>query len=101
VSAAAVSFKVTRQEFDLIQEIVDRAAVYAAQHRVPFNRQDLWMDLTAVHANGCPLRLAGLLEAESFDFVHDVFGIIRHLDRSTGKLGGCFSPRYSIPEASR
>lgn len=53
------------------------------------------MDITAVHANGNPLKLAELLATDDFNFTHDVFGITRHIDRETGKLGGCFVPRFS------
>ena len=53
------------------------------------------MDLTIVHANGNPLRLDDFLEAQDFDFMHDIAGIHNHLDRKTGQLKDCFSPRYS------
>ena len=56
------------------------------------------MDLTACHANGNPLRLAELLAADDGNFAHDIFGINRHLNRQTGELMDCFSPRYSRPE---
>jgi len=56
---------------------------------------DADMDVTACHANGNKLDLAGLLAADDFNFSHDVFGIYRHIDRDTGKLGNCFRPRYS------
>lgn len=55
------------------------------------------MDIIATHANGCPLRLLGLLEADAFNFTHDVCGIRRHLNRNTGKLENCFVPRYAMP----
>lgn len=53
------------------------------------------MDITATHANGCPLKLAELLAADDFNFSHDVAGIYRHLDRTTGKLLDCFLPRFA------
>lgn len=57
---------------------------------------DAQMDVTACHLNGCPLLLAELAEAaDNFDFIHDVFGIRRHLDRETGELTDCFLPRYA------
>lgn len=55
------------------------------------------MDLAAAHAEH-PLKL-DLLAAEAedgtFDAVHDLMGIYRHMDRTTGKLGGCFVPRFA------
>ena len=56
---------------------------------------DAQMDVTAVHANSLPLDLAGLLAASDADFGHDVFGIRRYLNRDTGRLTCCFTPRYS------
>lgn len=51
------------------------------------------MDLEAVHCNGCPLDFERLLSFPDADFGHDVFGIRRHLNRSTGKLEDYFLPR--------
>lgn len=45
-----------------------------------------------------PVDLSRLLKAESGNFVHDVFGIRRHLDRKTGKLTGGFLPRIMFEE---
>jgi len=55
------------------------------------------MDLAAVHAH-TPLRLQELAEADDFNFWHDMGGIAYHLDRTTGKLGGCFLPRFAARE---
>lgn len=60
----------------------------------------LRMDVTACHLNGCPLDLAALAEAPLDDFFHDLAGIARHLDRSTGQLGDCFLPRYAATPAA-
>lgn len=61
----------------------------------------LSMDITATHLNGCPLDFDKLLTASDPDFAHDVFGISRHIDRTTGKLKDHFLPRCSkIKEAS-
>ena len=92
--ATAPSFKVTRHEHDLIVEIVKRAEVAFVVHGVPFDRMTMHMDITACHANGNALRLEDLRDAPDFDFLHDVLGIRRHIDRRTGKLGDCFVPRY-------
>jgi len=56
------------------------------------------MDVTACHVNGCPLKLQELLEADDFNFSHDIFGIRRHLNRETGQLENCFLPRFARPE---
>lgn len=91
--------QVSGTEFALIVEIAKRAVDLANNLAVPYHRLDAQMDVTACHANGCPLDLKGLLEADDTNFVHDVFGIRRHLDRETGKLLDCFVPRYAIPRA--
>jgi hypothetical protein len=54
------------------------------------------MDLTACHNNGNPLKLENLLNADDGNFAHDVVGINHNLNRKTGKLENCFSPRYSL-----
>jgi len=90
-----LNWKASREEHALILEIVKRAA----QAWPDVNRMELNMDITAAHLNGCPLRLQELLEAEEFDFRHDVAGINRHINRQTGKLEDCFLPRYSRPVA--
>ena len=53
------------------------------------------LDITACHANGNPLNLAALLAASDDDLYHDIDGIREHLDRHTGELLNCFSPRHS------
>ncbi len=86
-----VSFNTTSEDRATIAEITDRVmSVAPATDRLTIN-----MDITACHANGCPLRLKDLLEADDFNFVHDVFGIHRHIDRETGQLGGFFRPRFA------
>lgn len=84
-----VSFSVTKRESLLIQQLASRAVKFG----VPGEMVDIEMDLTAVHANGCPLNLEKMIGATEFDFMHDVLGIRKHLDRQTGKLRDCFVPR--------
>lgn len=88
-----VSFTVTSAEQDTISKIARRAVQDYAGLGVTIDQMSLVMDLTAVHANGCPIDLDGLLAAPPFDFGHDISGIMRHLDRTTGALGDCFIPR--------
>jgi len=60
----------------------------------PGPRIDRMMDLENVHKT-VGLDLEGLLAARDQDFLHDVAGITRHMDRTTGKLTDCFLPRYA------
>lgn len=90
-----ISFKVPARAMDTIDAIVERAATLAHKYDTSVNRFELTMDITATHANGCPLKLDELIQARDSDFVHDVFGIRRHIDRRTGQLGDCFLPRFA------
>ena len=94
-----ISFKVPTNDLVIIEEIVDRALAMYRQHKnkydKPYDRMDCHMDITVCHANGCPLRLRELLEADDSNFAHDVFGIRRHLNRETGQLEDCFLPRFA------
>lgn len=93
---SGISFDVTDQELLIIERIVERAAKASDEAGCPnLDRLSLTMDLCACHANGCPLKLEELARADDFNFAHDVFGIRNHMDRSTGKLTGCFLPRFA------
>lgn len=96
-----VNFTTTAYDFGLIGQICARYEGLALKHGfTPYDdRTSREMDLTATHLNGNPLDLEKFLAAPDFDFIHDIDGIARHLDRETGKLGDCFSPRCSRPEA--
>jgi hypothetical protein len=83
--------EITRDELGLIRKIATRARQIYPQ----LGALDLQMDIEATHSNGCPLKLKELLEAENFDFAHDIAGIHNNLNRNTGKLENCFLPRYS------
>lgn len=62
------------------------------------DRMSFIMDLSA--ADGCngnlPIDWDRLIEADDFNFMHDIGGIHHHLDRSTGKLEGGFLPRFAV-----
>lgn len=88
---ASVKFKVSHEDQERISRIIDRAwpmvrSLYASQ-------LDLMMDLKATHANGCKMDFQRLLDADDFNFFHDISGICGHLDRKTGKLVDHFLPR--------
>jgi hypothetical protein len=92
-------FEVSKYESYLINQIIKRVRIDAdagLYENEKFDWLSLTMDITACHANGCNLKLAELLTADDFDFVHDVFGIRRHINRMTGQLEDCFLPRYAL-----
>lgn len=84
----------TKEDRELIDRIVDRAL----KLKIAPSRQTTEMDITAVHCNCGGLRLHDLINAQKFDFIHDIAGITRHLDRDKIKLTGCFLPRFAMPE---
>lgn len=88
-----INWKIENQDADLIKSIVERAK------RGGFidiaNSTDCIMDITAVHLNGCPLRLTEMLQSPDLDFLHDFNGIRSYIDRDTGKLTNCFLPRFA------
>lgn len=92
---SVINWKTTKEEAELIIAIAQRASKLAAELGRRYPVLDADMDITACHMNGCPLDLARLKDAPKDDFAHDVFGILRHIDRDTGKLTGCFLPRYA------
>ena len=91
------SFKVAPLDSAIITVIVERAVLEGICQRI--NSLNLNMDVTAAHANGCPLDLAKLAVADIEDFYHDLFGISTHMNRITGELKNCFVPRSARHDA--
>ena len=83
------------EDMKLEAEIAKRAVAMAKEFGFEYNQMTAIMDIDACHNNGNPLKLQELLDADDFNFGHDVFGIRQHIDRSTGQLQNCFVPRYS------
>jgi hypothetical protein len=96
-----ISFKVSKEDAKLITRIAQRAANAAKDVAIDYPFMDAHMDITACHANGNMLDLQRLIDADDFNFNHDVFGIRRHLNRETGKMMNCFVPRFTVREKSR
>lgn len=74
--------------------IANRATVLGQRLGVKRNAIQYMMDLDAVHEK-TPLDLKALAEADDGNFAHDVFGIMRHLDREAGVLTDFFVPRFT------
>nr|WP_053000316.1 hypothetical protein [Sphingomonas sp. Y57] len=92
-----IKFTTTRAEMDQIAKIADRAEALGLLTG-SYDRMTLIMDLSATHANGCPMDFARLAEADDFNLTHDITGIANTIDRETGKLAGFFLPRFSAPK---
>lgn len=92
-----VSFNTTPEELALIEQIAERAdrEIFSKFPEVGQTKMDTIMDLSATIAQGCPLKLEALLAADAFNFTHDITGIRRHINRTTGQLENCFLPRFA------
>ena len=82
---------VPKEEHALISQVARRGYAMFPFHT---DYQTLVMDITAAHID-VPMRLDELLEADAENFAHDIGGIVRHIDRDTGKLKDCFVPRFA------
>lgn len=87
-----INWNCTGEEWGLIIGIAKRAIDMGLNS----DTIEVQMDIAAVHLNNCKLDLGKLLEADNFNFAHDVSGIRRHIDTNTGKLKNGFLPRFSI-----
>lgn len=76
---------------EIISKIADRAE---EEGILLFDRMSLMMDLDCV-VEQMELRLNELLEADNFNFRHDIVGIQNTLNRKTKKLENNFIPRFA------
>mgnify|MGYP001500460032 CR=1 FL=1 len=91
-----IKFKASDRDRVLIDEIANRAAKDLGEELLGDDPAlQAAMSVTACHLNGCELDLERLLNADRFNFMHDIVGIDRHVSRQTGKLTGYFQPRFS------
>lgn len=79
------------ERFELVMDIVKRSDEMGL---LMFDRISLSMDvkLTDDEFN---LRLNELLEADNFNFSHDIIGIQQNINRQGRKMTGLFVPRYA------
>ena len=90
-----IDFSVSKKEYEIIVKIAHRfQSIMEGMQLVPPEFQDILMDLSAVQ-NKNPLKLQELLNADGPNFTHDVGGIRKNLNRTTGELENCFVPRFS------
>lgn len=93
-----INWKTSKADAALLAKVYERSIWILGRLGVDVP-DGLYMDLTACHNNECPLDLGAMLDAGESDFMHDVLGIHRYIDRTTGKLGECFLPRFSARSA--
>lgn len=88
-----INWNATKEDTKLTLEIVVRAERMGLTDK--YQRMQVIMDIAACHGNGTPLRLTDLLNAADTDFIHDITGIVAHIDRNTGHMQDCFLPRFA------
>lgn len=94
-------FTGNKHEADLIHSIARKASALALHHNIDYPILDATMDITACHVNGMPLELEKLKAAPTLDFMHDVFGIRKNINRITGTIENCFVPRCAQAEKAK
>lgn len=78
---------------DIIMAIIERTRTISPG----LNGLNASMDIIAANRS-CPIRLDDLLAASDADFAHDVLGIFEHINRETGELDDCWTPRFAAPQ---
>lgn len=81
----------TKDEMLTISEIAKRAD---EKGLLMFDRMSLIMDIQAAHEQ-FKLKLDKLLEADDYNFSHDIVGIQQNINRKTKEIENCFLPRYA------
>ncbi len=82
------------KDMDLISDIMKRAHKILSLHDINYDRLTLFMDIEAVH-NTIGLDLTTLLIADEGNFMHDITGIYKHMNRETKELKDGFVPRFA------
>jgi hypothetical protein len=94
-----VSFETTDVDRETIRKITSRAVALGKTKGGDPDPLYVIKAITATHANGCRLDLQRFLDADDFYFAHDLIGIFRHLDRTTGMLRNSFCPRFALAKS--
>ena len=84
-----------REDNNLIRMIAFRAANFYAYHGILIEPEYIASELKICHEEICPLRLAGLLDADIGNLIHDVSGIHRYMDILDGSFWECWRPRFA------
>lgn len=86
---------------DHIQTIASRATAIFRKANGDSPAPAVIAGLIKVAHDRRPLRLAEMAEADDLNLIHDVAGIINHMDFATGEMRDCFLPRFTATEAQR
>lgn len=80
-----------KENFEKLVEIAKRAE---KMNLLMFDRFSLIMDLECANEE-FNLRLEEFLNADNFNFAHDIVGIQNNINRQTKEFENCFLPRFS------
>ena len=83
--------KLTKDDYTVLAKIAARAEKLSI---VQHSRMTLLMDLEYTNEE-TPLDFNRLLNADDFNFAHDIIGIQSHFNRVTKKMENCFLPRFA------
>ena len=89
-----LNWDITPDDMRLIQAIVERGIAMWKAQGIQLDPLRAAMDISACHANGCPLELMRFLMSDSTDFVSDFSGIGMHIDNRSGKLVNDYKPIF-------
>ncbi|MBI2424174.1 MAG: hypothetical protein HYV27_15190 [Candidatus Hydrogenedentes bacterium] len=92
------NWHVATKDRKTIEQIAKRAQRTLGAQGLRIDWDSIRIDLTLCHANGCPLRLMDLLNADDLHLMSDVLGVLNHIDGETGKLDGGFVPRFAAQQ---
>ena len=83
-----------QKDHEIIGKLLDKTELLGITR--PEDRGIHYYDIFTCHTSGNALPLRRMIEwGRPSDLAHDIFGINKHLDRETGELLDCFSPRFS------
>lgn len=80
------------ENYPIIVKIVNRAE---KGKMLLFDKISLAMDLECA-VDEFNLRLNDLLNADDYNFAHDIYGIQHNLNRQTKKMENFFVPRFAV-----
>ena len=86
-----------RKEMQAILKVIERAQTLVPDFLKTrsYPQMDMLLDLEAVNSSGDGLDFEKLIKFDDFNFLHDILGIRKHINRETGELEDCFLPRCS------
>jgi hypothetical protein len=83
----------------IIRQIADRAVRLYERYGVKVKPEFIVFELRFVHEEIVKLRLQDFLDADDFNFAHDIGGIHGHIDIRNNQFTECFLPRFAETRA--